>query len=491
MAALSSISGTLSSVEQLVQQSIAQSYENKHITQLENSKSTLNSTISVYSSLKTKLKTLSDRLEKFTEVGADAKISAKTAESSDAKVFTAEASSSASVGVNSLFVSRLASRDTAVSKQKSNLDSTSMADKLLGTQTIRITIGDNDPIEISIDVAADDTKEDIMNNFVDAINSSGAAVTASYIKDTPDTARISIISKESGSTNQMSLEEVGDAKILQNLGFITLDDDRPQSTGTGGGFLIVDPNDLNAEFTLNGIAILKESNTISDVLQGVTIKLISAQEEGESPETLTIVSDSETVKSELEAFITDYNEVIKFLNSETGIDSTTYERGAFTGKYSYTNLKLNIRALLSSPVDSVEEGAPSMLTQIGIEINRDGTLKIGDEDKLSEYMESGNSSILNLFNSENGIAYTINNYLERFVKTGGIVDDDKKLLNTRIKNIDSRVEDFEYRLQIRANTLRQQYAALQKMLSRLNSQQAMINNAMSLYGYGSSGYGAY
>ncbi len=239
MAALSSISGTLSSVEQLVQQSIAQSYENKHITQLENSKSTLNSTISVYSSLKTKLKTLSDRLEKFTEVGADAKISAKTAESSDAKVFTAEASSSASVGVNSLFVSRLASRDTAVSKQKSNLDSTSMADKLLGTQTIRITIGDNDPIEISIDVAADDTKEDIMNNFVDAINSSGAAVTASYIKDTPDTARISIISKESGSTNQMSLEEVGDAKILRNLGFIALDDDRPQSTGTGGGFLIV------------------------------------------------------------------------------------------------------------------------------------------------------------------------------------------------------------------------------------------------------------
>ena len=132
-----------------------------------------------------------------------------------------------------------------------------------------------------------------------------------------------------------------------------------------------------------------------------------------------------------------------------------------------------------------------MLTQIGIEINRDGTLKIGDEDKLSGYMESGNSSILNLFNSQSGVAYTINDFLENFVKTGGIVDDDKKLLNTRIKNIGSRVDDFEYRLQIRSNTLRKQYASLQKMLSSLNSQRAMINNAMSIYGYGSSGYGAY
>ena len=332
MAAISSISGGLTSVEQLVQQSIAQSYENKQINRLEKSKSTLKSTISVYSSLKTKLKTLSDRLDKFTEVGADAKISAKTAESSDVKVFTAEAASSASVGVNSLLVSRLASRDTAVSKQKSNLDSTNMADRLLGTQTIRITTGDNDPAEISIDVAADDTKEDIMNNLVDAINASGAAVTASYIKDTPDTARISIISNETGSTNKMSLEEVGSAKILRNLGFITAADDRPLSSGTSGGFLIADPNDLNAEFTLNGIMILKGSNTISDVLQGVTIKLVSAQGDGENPETLTIANDSETVKSELETFITDYNDVIKFLNSETGIDSTTYERGTFTGK---------------------------------------------------------------------------------------------------------------------------------------------------------------
>ncbi|MFC1558391.1 flagellar filament capping protein FliD [candidate division KSB1 bacterium] len=485
--------GTLSSVEQLVQQSIAQSYENRHIIELENSKSTINSSISVYSNLKTKLKALSDRLDKFTEVGADAKISAKTAESSDAKVFTAEATSSASVGVNSLFVSRLASRDTAVSKQKSNLDSTAMAGNLLGTQTINITVGDNDLIEVSFEVAADDTKEDIMNNFVDAINSSGAAVTASYIKDTPDTARISIISNETGSTNQMLLEDVGSSEILDNLDIISDSNSRPLSTGTGGGFLIADPDDLNAEFTLNGIAILKDSNTISDVLQGVTIKLISPQEAGENPETLTIANDSEAVKAELESFIEDYNTVITFLNSETGIDSTTYERGAFTGKYSYTNLKLNLRALLSNPVDSVEEGAPSMLTQIGIEINRDGTLKIGDEDELSEYIESGNSSILNLFNSENGVANKINDFLENFVKTGGIVDDDKKLLNTRIKNIDSRVEDFEYRLQIRADTLRQQYAALQEMLSRLNSQQMMINNAMSLYGYSSSssGYGAY
>ena len=52
MATISSTSSTgLSSIEQLVQQSIAASYEQEQITQLENSKSTLNSQISIYTTL--------------------------------------------------------------------------------------------------------------------------------------------------------------------------------------------------------------------------------------------------------------------------------------------------------------------------------------------------------------------------------------------------------------------------------------------------------
>jgi len=491
MASISSISTQLPAVEQLVSQSLAQ--ERKPIDELENSKSNLNKKINIYSDLKAKLKTLRDRVKEFTEVGGKLWGGAKNASSSNEKVFTAEASSDASIGINTIFVSRLASRDIAISKQFENLSGTSLASDLYGTvQKFDITVGSNDAVRITLEFNDEnETNESILKRIVAAVNNSEADASANYIKDTPDTARITIISNNTGSTNEIILQEVDGSNILRKLGVITAKDSRPQAEGKSGGFLQSDPDNLNANFTMNGISIIKDSNTVSDVLQGVTINLLSVQAEGENPETLSIAYDGETIREEIESFIKDYNDVIKYLNDKTSVDPSTFTRGALVGEFTYSNLRLNLRSIVSGQVSSVESGAPFLLSQIGIGIERNGTIKISDNDKFQEYIDKGDLAISGLFNSENGIAVRFDTLLKNYVQTGGIVDDDKNLLTRRIKNIDKRIADFEGRLKIREAALRRQYADLQQMLSTLNSQQAIMQNILLNYGgsYGIS-YGS-
>ena len=485
MASISSISTQQSGVEQLVSKYL--SLERKPIDELEKSKSSLSKKINIYSDLKSKLKVLSDRVKRFTEIGGKIKIGAKNASSSNEKVFTAEASSGASIGVNTIFVSRLASRDTAISKQFGSLNGTSLASKLYGTvQKFDITVGSNDAVRITLEFNDEnETNESMLKRIVSAVNNSEADVSANYIKDTPDTARITIISNNTGSTNKISLQEVDGSNILRKLGVITAKDSRPQFEDTSGGFLQPDSDNLNASFTMNGISIIKDSNTVSDVLQGVTINLLSVQAGGENPETLSITHDGEAIKGEIELFIKDYNDIIKYLNAKTSVDPSTFTRGALVGKFTYFNLRLNLRSIISGQVSSVESGAPSLLSQIGIDIERNGTIKISDNDKFQEYIDKGDSSISGLFISENGIAERIDALLKNYVRTGGIVDDDKKFLTRRIKNIDKRIADFEGRLRIRESSLRRQFTDLQRMLSALNSQQAMIQRSMFNYAGGS------
>jgi len=487
MASISSISSSLPAVEQLVQQSLA--LEREPIDELESSKSDLNKKINIYSDLKSKLKVLRERVKRFTETGSKINIGAKNASSSNEKVFTAEASSDASVGINTIFVSRLASRDTAISEQFKNLNGTGLASDLYGTvQKFDITVGSNEPVRITLEFNDEnETNESILKRIVAAVNNSEADVSANYINDTPETARITIISNNTGSTNEIILQEVDGSNILRKLGVITAKDSRPEADGTSGGFLQSDPDNLNASFTMNGISIIKDSNTVSDVLQGVTINLLSAQAVGENPETLSITYDGETIRDEIELFIKDYNDVIKYLNDKTSVDPSTFTRGELVGKFTYSNLRLGLRSIVSGQVSSVESGAPFLLSQIGLSAERDGTLKISDNDKFQEYIDKGDSAISGLFSSENGIAVRIYNLLNNYVQTGGIVDDDKKLLNRRIENINKRIADYEARLKIREDTLRREYTKLQQMLSTLNSQQAIIQN--SLCNYYESSYG--
>jgi len=472
-------------VSQLVERFL--DIERTPIKRLEPQKKSTSERLKALDDLKSKLNTLNERIEGFTDVGAANTIGAKEAVSSNEDIFTVEAASNAILGVNTIFVESIARNDIAVSDQFDN-EGTDLASRFYGdTVGFSIQVGDNDAVTISITFDdSDETNESVLGRIMDEINNSDAEVSANVIANTPTTSRLTIVSDDPGSTNAITLRSTNGLSLGRQLGFFTASGSRRSITSTRGGFVISDTDDLNAQFTINGIDITSDTNDIEDIITGVTIHLRKAQDPDDSPETLTVTQDKETIKERLEGFIEDYNAVIELLNNKTSIDSTTYERGPLAGNFTFTNLKINLRSIVVSQVSTVQSGNPSHITELGVEIKRDGTLTLDDEDALTEALEQGSTAVTDLFNSTLGIATRIEELLDDFISTGGIIDDFRTGSKERISSIQKRTSQFESRLRFKESGLRQRFTNLQKTLSRLGTQEALIRrvsvNLPNLFG---------
>jgi len=330
MAQISSLTSK-SRVEELVSQFLTRT--RKPIASLKEKKTSLSRKSSVLTDLKSKLKTLRTRVKGFTDVGTEAKLESKTAVSSDESIFTVEADASANKGVSTILVSRIARNDIALTSQFTKTDTT-LAGSMSGTQQFTIQIGSGTEQTVSFNVDASDTDSDVLSSIAEAINTSTNDVTAMVIASGSTTVRLSIVAKESGAENTITLSADSGNKILKDLGFFQSSSGaRREFTSAEGGFITEVPDDLDAILAVNGIEITSSSNTITDVITGVTINLRKAQDTDSQPETLSISQDTDEIKSQITGFITDYNSALEYLTEKTKIETPSNTRGTLAGDF--------------------------------------------------------------------------------------------------------------------------------------------------------------
>lgn len=479
MAGISSITSS-PSIDILVNQFL--DVEKKPIKSLQSQKEILQKRVSILTDFKTELTNLNDRFKSFTTTGTDNTLSAKKAVSSNESLFTVQADSTAVAGVYSLKISKLARNDTVVSKQFTANENTLANTLSKETVNFKITLGSGTPTSLSISFADSAlTDQDILNTIAAEINRSGTDVNAMVIKDTPSTVRLTFVSKNAGASNAISLEDSGKPKLLSTLGFINSNNQRHALNGLQGGYVYDNTDNLNAKFSINGIDIIGDSNTVTDVMQGVTLTLRKAQTADDQPETVSITSSSTDIVDQIKKFIENYNKTINFIAAKTSINATTHERGPLTGDFAVRNLFLNLRSLVSGKVSTAKEGNPQTLREIGIKINNDGTLELSDENKLKTTVESDSTKVTDLFNSTQGIATRGQELLKNFISTGGTVDDIKKGTQSQVSGVETNISRLNKRVNDKEVYLRREFTDLQRSLSRLNSQSALLQKISGTY----------
>ncbi|MFC1556759.1 flagellar filament capping protein FliD [candidate division KSB1 bacterium] len=471
MVQISSLSSQ-SSIEELV--SRFSKREQLPITALQEKKTSLTRKSAVLVDLKSNLNTLRTRAKGFTSIGAEAKLAKKSAVSSNESLFTVSADATAARGVNTISISRIARNDVGISSQFDSSDF-SLAGALSGTHQFTVQVGSNTAQTISVTISAGDTDETVLENIASAINTYVEDATAKVITSSRSKVRLSIVSDESGSENEISLTAVGGSEILEELGFVDKNStDRREFKTTKGGFVTEDTEDLDAVFEINGIEITSSSNSVTDVLEGVTINLRKAQDAGESAETFTIAPDIEDIKSQVEGFIEDYNSALQYLTEKLSVDTTTNERGVLAGNFTFTRLRLQLRQIVSSPVEDISEGNPELITQVGIEINADGSLSL-DEDEFEEAALENPTGVTDLFTSTIGVASQLTGIIEQYTLAGAVIDKNISSVNRQTETAEKQISGFESRLKIQEESLRRKFTELERMLQSLNSQQTLLN----------------
>ncbi|MFW6276364.1 MAG: flagellar filament capping protein FliD, partial [Bacteroidota bacterium] len=361
---------------------------------LNSRKNDLEKRSSFFNNLNSRINSLVSAIDAFTADNASDKFITRKSSSSDTSVLSASANSEASLGVSQVRVNRLASRDMLVS---SRLNNSGSFGGVSGTETITLTIN-GESKDINVEFDGTETNEQAMKKIAAAVNLDDEhGINATYIKDTSTTGRLTFVAAESGQDNSIQLSG---SSILNNLGIAPgqvtqTGSSRTLTNGAGAGYRMADSAELNSEIEINGIQVTRDSNTIDDVLEGVTLNLKKPQEADELEVVVNTETDIDEIKSFIEPLLKNFNDTLKFLNSNKAQRRSDPAMESLYGR---------LRGMASQNLSNGDPDTFSYLMEVGISIGNDGTLSITDDAKLEEMIRDNPQKVAELFTSESGFA---------------------------------------------------------------------------------------
>ncbi len=293
-------SGTGFNVSQTVA-SIVSNLQNVE-TPWQNQLSSLESQDSVISNLGTLFSNLSNDMSQLTDF--EGVLAQKTGSSSDNNVLElTAASASATAGTHTVVVQSLAQTSSGY------LDAiTNASDTLSGSLTIGV--GSN---QQTFDMS--DLSDQTLAGLAAAINSSSVGVTANVLTDASG-SRLSLVSNTSGADGEMSVtSSITDANMVSG------------SNPTGALNYNDAVDGANAQLTIDGVQLESASNTVTNLIPGVTFQLLEPSPTTDTSgdqEVVQVVIDNDNtgVESAVNQFVTDYNSLVSAINTQEGNTSS-------------------------------------------------------------------------------------------------------------------------------------------------------------------------
>ena len=442
------------------------SIESKPLTKLTRNEAVLQAKLSGIGQLQSMVSGFNDALSALLANNA---FKGNTATSSDAGSVSASAGVDAAAGSYSVVVDRLASGQTLVTAAGSPYANAS-ATVGTGTLTLRLGSWDAPPTtftpksgsaDVAITIGAGDSS---LSAIRDKINAANAGVTAAIVTDASG-ARLSIRSNATGAENGFRLQ--------------VADDDGNGGDAAGLSALVYDPQNAaarmqlaqaagNAAATINGIAVTSATDTVAEAIGGVSLKLTKVTT---APVAVTVSPDSGAVKNLLQKFVAAYNELAGFLTEQTKYDAANKSAALFQGDSGLLTIQSQLRSLVGQA-----SGASQVfgtLSSIGLELQRDGTLKVNTTklDAATKNLPELQKALANPASGTGGagLATRLSGWAKTMVDAAGPLPARKDSIQRSIQQngkdrdrVTRRIEEIEKRL-------RAQYGALDRTMSEANA----------------------
>ena len=451
--------------------------EKKPLTALQTQAAVLDSKISAFGTLTSQLASLNDAVAKLK---LPATWNAKSVVSSTPAAVGASVTGDGAQATSfSVAVSQLARAQSVAS-------SAVTAGSGFGAGTLSIQIGSwatggtpaftaGSAAAVSVTVAEGDS----MATIASKINATGAGVTATVLKDL------------SGERLLIRSSDTGEAK-----GFRIQATDDPAATGPSLGALAFDPAagatgmaanaaqyGLNAQATINGIAIDSASNTLVDTVPGLTLTLSQVTT---APVEVAVGNDTTKQTEAINAFVKAYNAVNQLINAATKFDATSKSGALLQGDATTTGLQTALRSMIGSLAGS--GGALQRLSDVGVSIAKDaaGDLAV-DSARLAKALKDPAAvqaffiSGADASDSTAGFATRLSGFLQSAIGSGGMLGSktgslrDQKTSNTKSQ------EKLSDRLTLVEERMRKQYTALDTKMASLNALSAYVTQQVATW----------
>lgn len=356
-------------------------------TVIQNKIDKINTKSQAWTDISTRLSNLTSKLDVLQD---EATYQTKKVTSSDDTIATISGTSDSMEGSYDLVVKQLATASKITGDVVSKADGTtkiSTKDALGYSGKLTITNASADGSEsktIELDIKATDSLKDIANAINNAKDPSDKEGTKSA------GLKATIVNNQLVVTS----EEMGDRKL-------TIGGDLKDKLGFADN-VVKRTKGQSAEFTLDGIDMTRNSNSPTDVVDGVTLNFKKA--DASKTITLGLTNDTDKELSAVKDFVSQYNSVMSFLSEKMDVgdpsksDNTT---GALAGDSTLISLQSKLQSMVLGG-KSVNGVSASTL---GLSVDRNGTLSL-DETKFKAQLAKDPNSVKDFFFKDTSDKYS-------------------------------------------------------------------------------------
>ena len=304
--------------------------------------------------------------------------------------------------------------------------------------------------------------------MVAAINSSTLGISAQLINTGNAAAPYRIvITGATGASNSFTLtSKKADGTEVSNVNFGT-----PLQTAD------------NARLTVDGVAISSGTNKVTDAIAGTTLELFTTTSGAAN---LDFTRDTTTVKANLKALVTAYNDANSMLGVVSDPKSTVETYGAtLVGNSIVNSVRTQMRNMITTS-SNTPSGNMTALRDIGISLNRTGELEI-DQVKMDAALQNNYDQVVTMLtaNKENQSALsTLNGGVsnEAVKKLTSLLDASSPLttqstnLTTKISKYKTELDKLETRMTELLARYKTQFAAMESMVGQTKTLQTSLKS---------------
>jgi flagellar hook-associated protein 2 len=263
----------------------------------------------------------------------------------------------------------------------------------------------------------------------------------------------------------------------------------------------------DATMRYQGITVMRPTNTIDDLVAGITLTLHSTTD---TSVPITIEQNAEAAKESIITFVGRYNQVLGELNvltqnrdeivrelaylSQPEQDAARERLGMFMGDQTLGALRNSLMSIVTDHYSIRGNERITMLSSLGISTRADssggvasrnlrGYLEI-DEKKLDSVLKENMAEVKNLFGFDSdgdlvidsGVAFRLDQQIQPYIQRNGILASRSSMINSRIAGSETRIARLESHLADREAQLKAQYSSMEATLNSLESQSNAMNN---------------
>jgi len=372
----------------------------------------------------------------------------RVATSSNEDVATVTAEDTSDIQDFSLEVINLATKEI----EQSGSFLTKDASIATGSGQMELVVGSETYL---IDYDASTTLDELKNLINDK---AGVSVDATIVQVGTGDFRLMLNADDTGTGQDISITDLGDGAGNNTL-------NTSLTTGMSNVQTAVDAN-----FKFNGLDIVRQSNSVDDLLTGVTITLNEA-----GTTNVSIAQDRENIESKITNFVDKYNSALYQLEEDTKSSQDDEVRGVFSSDSTIKSMTRDIQNILNTV-----GGGVGSLQDYGIEIGDDGRLSL-DSEVLNDQLDENPDNVKAFFvggdflksdgsrTEVSGAFVELEDTFAKYSKYDAILENYQTSVADRIDNLTTDREKAIERLDTKYEIMAKQWAAYDSIINGYNN----------------------